>query len=81
MGGALPRSSEVPPHPDPPPLKQEGVRTKGKPKPEELYDFTITAGEALPPVSEREILIDNLLVRVHLIIGMILAHRPCATGV
>ena len=30
---------------------------------------------------EREIFIDNLLVRVHLIIEMILVDRPCATGV
>ena len=30
---------------------------------------------------EREFFIDNLLVRVHLIIEMILEDRPCATGV
>ena len=30
---------------------------------------------------EREIFIDNLLVRVHLIIEMILVDRPCASGV
>ena len=31
--------------------------------------------------AEREIFIDNLLVRVHLIIKMSLVGRPCATGV
>ena len=31
--------------------------------------------------SQRENFIDNLLVRVHLIIEMILVDRPCATGV
>ena len=30
---------------------------------------------------EREFFIDNLLVRIHLIIEMILADRPCAMGV
>ena len=30
---------------------------------------------------EREIIIDNLLVRIHLIIEMILVDRPCAMGV
>jgi len=30
---------------------------------------------------EREIVIDNLLVRIHLIIEMILVDRPCAMGV
>ena len=35
-------------------------------------------GDALP---ERDIVIDNLLVRVHLIIEMRLVNRPCATGV
>ena len=30
---------------------------------------------------EREIFIDNLLVRVHLIIEMILVDRPCVMGV
>ena len=30
---------------------------------------------------EREIFIDNLLVRVHIIIEMISVDRPCATGV
>ena len=32
-------------------------------------------------VREREIFVDNLLVRVHMIIEMILVDRPCATGV
>ena len=31
--------------------------------------------------SEREFFIDNLLVRIHLIIKMILVDRPCAMGV
>jgi len=31
--------------------------------------------------AEREIFIDNLLVRVHLIIEMILVDRPCSMGV
>ena len=30
---------------------------------------------------EREIFIDNLLVRVHWIIEMIVVERPCAMGV
>jgi hypothetical protein len=30
---------------------------------------------------EREIFIDNLLVRVHWIIEMIAVERPCAVGV
>jgi len=30
---------------------------------------------------QREFFIDNLLVRIHLIIEMILVDRPCATGV
>ena len=33
------------------------------------------------PPREIEIFIDNLLVRVHFIIEMILVDRPCATGV
>ena len=32
------------------------------------------------PHSEREFFIDNLLVRIHLIIEMILVDRPCAVG-
>ena len=31
--------------------------------------------------AEREFFIDNLLVRIHLIIEMILVDRPCAMGV
>ena len=31
--------------------------------------------------SQREIFIDNLMVRDHLIIEMILVDRPCAMGV
>ena len=30
---------------------------------------------------EREFFIDNPLVQIHLIIGMILVDRPCAMGV
>ena len=30
---------------------------------------------------ERDFFIDNLLVRIHLIVVMILVDRPCATGV
>ena len=30
---------------------------------------------------EKEIFIDNLLVRIHLIIEMIIVDRPCAMGV
>ena len=38
-------------------------------------------GEGLAEAAEREFLIDNLLVRIHLIIEMILVDRPCAMGV
>ena len=31
--------------------------------------------------SEREFFIDNLMVRIHLIIVMIIVERPCAMGV
>ena len=34
-----------------------------------------------PPRPEREFFIDNLLVRIHFIIEMILVDRPCAMGV
>jgi hypothetical protein len=34
-----------------------------------------------PSARERELFIDNLLVRIHLIIVMILVDRPCAMGV
>ena len=34
-----------------------------------------------PFAQEREFLIDNLLVRIHLIIEMILVDRPCAMGI
>jgi len=40
----------------------------------------ITSQVRLNP-TEREFFIDNLLVRVHLIIEMILVDRPCAMGV
>ena len=36
---------------------------------------------ALSSNPEREFFIDNLLVRIHLIIQMILVDRPCAMGV
>ena len=32
-------------------------------------------------LNEREFFIDNLLVRIHLIIEMILVDRPCAMGI
>ena len=32
-------------------------------------------------ITQREFFIDNLLVRIHLIIEMILVDRPCAIGV
>ena len=35
----------------------------------------------LPRCAEREIFVDNLLVRVHWIIEMIVVERPCAMGV
>jgi len=34
-----------------------------------------------PRLPEREFFIDNLLVRVHLFVEMILVDRPCAIGV
>ena len=34
-----------------------------------------------PRPPEREFVIDNLLVRIHLIIEMILVDRPCVMGV
>ena len=33
---------------------------------------------SIPPQVEREFFIDNLLVRIHFIIEMILVGRPCA---
>ena len=33
------------------------------------------------PYREKEFFIDNLLVRIHLIIEMVLVDRPCAIGV
>ena len=58
----------------------------------ERYLCTVTRADAfyLPSVptanspageGEREFFIDNLQVRIHLIIEMILVHRPCAMGV
>ena len=37
--------------------------------------------DIVSPSTEREFCIDNLLVRIHLIIEMVLVHRPCAMGV
>jgi hypothetical protein len=37
--------------------------------------------DALPDTRERELFIDNLFVRLHLIIEMTLVDRPCAMGV
>ena len=39
------------------------------------------AAASMVPQREREFFIDNLLVRIHLIIEMILVDRPCAMGV
>ena len=45
-------------------------------------DPSVAVNVSLPPWgAEIEFLIDNLLVRVHLIIEMILVDRPCAMGV
>ena len=43
-------------------------------------EITAYATHTLHP-KEREFFIDNLLVRIHLIIEMILVDRPCAMGV
>ena len=40
-----------------------------------------TPDKIMVAVVEREFLVDNLLVRIHLIIEMILVDRPCAMGV
>ena len=40
-----------------------------------------TASPSRSAPSEREFFTDNLLVRIHLILEMILVDRPCATGV
>ena len=37
-------------------------------------------GDKKGEVPEREFFIDNLLVRIHLIIKMVLVDRPCAMG-
>jgi len=37
--------------------------------------------EGTESCTEREFFIDNLLVRIHLIIEMVLVDRPCAMGV
>jgi len=47
---------------------------------ERLQNHMQFEGE-VPQVPEREFFIDNLLVRIHLIIEMILVDRPCAMGV
>ena len=42
----------------------------------------LAAYAGAPPYTlEREFFIDNLLVRIHLIIEMILVDQPCAIGV
>ena len=41
----------------------------------------IQARNAPHPPRDREFIIDNLLVRIHLIIEMSLVDRPCAMGV
>jgi len=38
-------------------------------------------GSGVHAAAEREFFIDNLLVRIHLIIEMILVDRPCTMGV
>ena len=43
-----------------------------------LTDFSVTPE---PQTPEREFLVDNLLVQIHLIIEMILVDRPCARRV
>jgi len=52
---------------------------------EECADMLETLGEYKKPgwyfPREREFFIDNLLVRIHLIIEIILVDRPCAKGV
>ena len=49
---------------------QTPIRAKRVPIPEGPWGFL-----------ERQFLVDNLLVRIHLIIVMILVDRPCAMGV
>ena len=46
-----------------------------------LKVLTVSTDACAFPERKREIFIDNLLVRVHLIIEMILVDRPCAMGV
>ena len=49
-----------------------------------LYRHTHPPLAPSPPrtrLPEREFFIDNLLVRIHLIIEMILVDRPCAMAV
>ena len=45
------------------------------------FRWGTTSAESPEKVGERDFFIDNLLVRIHLIIEMILVDRPCATGV
>ena len=44
-------------------------------------DHHSTSGLEAIGVLEREFFIDNLLVRIHVIIEMILVDRPCAMGI
>jgi hypothetical protein len=41
----------------------------------------VTDWKATTRAEEREIFIDNLLVRIHWIVEMIVVERPCAMGV
>ena len=45
------------------------------------FDVLVKISVYMMWVQEREFLIDNLLVRIHLIIEMILVDRHCAMGV
>ena len=43
--------------------------------------ISLSFGDAIVPATRELVFIDNLLVRIHLIIEMILADRPRAVGV
>ena len=45
------------------------------------FSFAPSASQKSACPREREFFIDNLLVRIHLIIEMIFGDRPCAMGV
>ena len=61
------------------PLYAPGVRPPAGPSPSPAGSRG--ASPALAPPGEREFFIDNLLIRIHLIIEMILVDRPCAMGI